>query len=64
MPMPLPSDLANAFIRFNSGFAELTLREMLRDPIVLDLMKSDGVTRGDVVGSFKSEGRKKFRLAA
>jgi hypothetical protein len=62
--MPYQSDLLNTFRRFNAGFAELTLREMLRDPIVLDLMKSDGITRGDVLGAFKCESRKKFRLAA
>ncbi len=30
------------------GFKELTLADMLRDPIVQDLMRSDGVTRSDL----------------
>jgi hypothetical protein len=30
------------------GFKELTLAEMLRDPIVQDLMRSDGVSPSDL----------------
>jgi hypothetical protein len=62
--MPTSSDLSNAFRRISSGFAELTLREMLNDPIVMDLMKSDGVTRREVIGAFRCEDRKNLRLAA
>jgi hypothetical protein len=46
------------------GFRELTLAEMLRDPIVQDLMRSDGVSASDVKRTFDLRSGRKFALAA
>jgi hypothetical protein len=46
------------------GFKELTLADMLGDPIVQDLMRSDRVTPSDVRKVFSGRGRRSFALAA
>jgi hypothetical protein len=46
------------------GFKELTLAEMLRDPIVQDLMRSDGVSRSEVRHIFSLRRLRKLALAA
>lgn len=46
------------------GFSELTLAEMLRDPIVRDLMRSDGVSECDVRRSFNLRRLRNFAFAA
>jgi hypothetical protein len=43
---------------------ELTLCEMLDDPIVQDLMRSDRIWRGDVLAAFKLADCRKLPLAA
>ena len=46
------------------GFRELTLAEMLRDPIVQDLMRSDGVSRSEVRRLLSSRRPRNLALAA
>jgi hypothetical protein len=43
---------------------ELSLCEMLDDPIVHDVMRSDGVSRADVLAAFKRSDCRKLSLAA
>ena len=43
---------------------ELTLCEMLDDPIVHDLMRSDGIARADVLAAYQLVDCRKQRLAA
>jgi hypothetical protein len=43
---------------------ELTVCEMLDDPIVQDLMRSDKISRLDVLSAFKTDDCRKLRLAA
>ena len=43
---------------------ELTLCEMLDDPIVQDVMGSDGVSRSDVLAAYKIKDCKNFARAA
>ncbi len=44
--------------------AELTLFEMLADPIVQDVMRRDGVTREQVIHLFESLAARRQRRAA
>lgn len=46
------------------GFRELTLADMLRDPIVQDLMRSDGVSRSDLRRILSSRQPRNLALAA
>jgi len=46
------------------GFKELTLAEMLRDPIVQDLMRSDGVSPSDLRRILSSRQPRNLALAA
>lgn len=46
------------------GFRELTLADMLRDPIVQDLMRSDGVSCSDVQRVFSVRRPQNLALAA
>ena len=46
------------------GFRELTLAEMLGDPIVRDLMRSDHVSPSDIRKIFSGQGGRNFALAA
>jgi hypothetical protein len=46
------------------GFRELTLAEMLGDPIVRDLMRSDRVTSSDIRKILGGRGARRFALAA
>jgi hypothetical protein len=46
------------------GFRELTLMEMLLDPIVQDLMRSDGVSPSDVKKIFCRRRVRNLALAA
>jgi hypothetical protein len=46
------------------GFKELTLAEMLRDPIIRDLMRSDGVSPSDVRRIFSPRRLRNLGLAA
>jgi hypothetical protein len=46
------------------GFRELTLADMLRDPIVQDLMRSDGVSRSDLRRILNSRHPRNLALAA
>ena len=46
------------------GLKELTLCEMLGDPIIQDVMRSDGVTRADVLAAYRIEDCAKLRFAA
>lgn len=46
------------------GFKELTLVEMLRDPIVQDLMRSDGVSPSDLRRLLSSRRPRNLALAA
>lgn len=43
---------------------ELTLCEMLDDPIVQDVMRSDGISRSDVLVAFRINDCRNFALAA
>jgi hypothetical protein len=43
---------------------ELTLCEMLDDPIVQDVMRSDGIARADVLAACKLLDCNKIRMAA
>ena len=43
---------------------ELTLQEMLADPIVIRLMARDGVTRSEVIALFETGARGRLCLAA
>lgn len=43
---------------------ELTLCEMLDDPIVQDVMRSDRIWRGDVLAAFNLANCRKLPLAA
>ena len=46
------------------GFKELTLEDMLRDPIVQDLMRSDDVTCSDLRRILSSKRPRNLALAA
>lgn len=46
------------------GFKELSLADMLRDPIVQDLMRSDGVSRADLRRLLSSRQPRNLALAA
>jgi hypothetical protein len=46
------------------GFKELTLADMLRDPIVQNLMRSDGVSPSDVRQAFSLRRLRNLDLAA
>ena len=46
------------------GFKELTLAEMLRDPVVQDLMRSDYVTSSDIRKIFNGRSVRRLALAA
>lgn len=50
---------ANAY-----GFRELTLAELLSDPIVRDLMRSDRVSPSDIKRIFSGRGSLNLALAA
>jgi hypothetical protein len=43
---------------------ELTLCEMLDDPIVQDVMRSDRISRADVLAAFRLNDCRKLSLAA
>ena len=43
---------------------ELTLCEMLDDPIVQDVMRSDGISRAEVLAAFRINDCRNFALAA
>lgn len=47
-----------------NGFKELTLADMLRDPIVQDLMRSDCVTSSDIRKIFNGRSVRRLALAA
>ena len=53
-----------SFARNAYGFRELTLAEMLDDPIVRDLMRSDGVSRSEVRRLFSLKRLRNLALAA
>ena len=46
------------------GFRELTLADMLRDPIIQDLMRSDRVSAADIRKVFSGRGVRRLALAA
>ncbi len=46
------------------GFRELTLRQMLCDPIVQDLMRADKVSIPDVLNAYDFVGQRRIVLAA
>jgi hypothetical protein len=48
----------------NYGFRELTLAEMLRDPIVQDLMRNDGISPPRVKKIFSQRRVQNLALAA
>jgi len=47
-----------------TSYREPTLRELLDDPVVQDVMRSDGVSRADVERAFAMQARRRFRVAA
>jgi hypothetical protein len=60
-----PSSHFDEFFIGNAyGFRELTLAEMLYDPIVEDLMRSDGVSPSDVKKIFSWRRVRNIVLAA
>lgn len=46
------------------GFKELTLQQMLCDPIVQDLMRADKVSIPDVLNAYDFVGQRRIVLAA
>ncbi len=58
------SHSGESFAGTSYGFRELTLADMLRDPIVQDLMRSDGVSCSDVRRVFSLRRLQNLVLAA
>jgi hypothetical protein len=58
------SSLSRSFQRIAFRFEELTLCEMLDDPIVQDLMKSDRITPRDVLQALHLQTCDKLALVA
>ena len=62
--MKSPTQFSDSFQANAYGFRELTLAEMLGDPIVRDLMRSDRVSASDIKRIFSGRGNSNFAYAA